>query len=157
MSLTDFASLIISAILTAGLYATMSYGLALIYSVMKIINLAHAGVMMLGAYMTFWLITSFKLNPFFAPLIVVPAFFLLGMGMERVLIRRIANAPPIASLLLLFGVWLIMQNTAYLIFSGDTRSIFSEYTLRTIQLGGIPISLNRLIVFFVGIVALVAL
>lgn len=157
MSLTDFASLLISAILTAGLYATMSYGLALIYGVMKIINLAHAGVMMLGAYMTFWLVTTFHLNPFLAPLLVVPTFFLLGLVMQRILIRPLADAPPIASLLLLFGVWLIMQNFAYLIFSGDTRSIFTEYTLLTIKVGGIPLSLNRLIVFLVGIVALVAL
>lgn len=157
MSLTDFASLLISAILTAGLYATMSYGLALIYGVMKIINLAHAGVMMLGAYMTFWLVTTFHLNPFLAPLLVVPTFFLLGLVMQRILIRPLADAPPIASLLLLFGVWLIMQNFAYLIFSGDTRSIFTEYTLLTIKVGGIPLSFNRLIVFLVGIVALVAL
>ncbi len=158
MPLTDLASLVTSAILTAGLYATMSYGLALIYGVMKIINLAHAGVMMLGAYATFWLYADFKFNPFFAPIIVVPAFFLLGMGMERVLIRRIANAPPISSLLLLFGIWLIMQNVAYLIFSGEPRSIPPQFTsLPPINLGGVVISSNRLIIFGVGVVALVAL
>ncbi|MBI3536347.1 MAG: branched-chain amino acid ABC transporter permease [Chloroflexi bacterium] len=157
MSFNDFLSLFISAILTAGLYATMSYGLALIYGVMKIINLAHAGVMMLGAYMTFWLVTTLKLNPFLAPLLVVPTFFFLGTILQRVLIRRIAGSPPIASLLLLFGVWLIMQNLAYLIFSGDTRSVFTEYTLLTIQVGGILLSVNRLVVFFVGVFALITL
>ncbi len=158
MPLTDLASLLTSAILTAGLYATMSYGLALIYGVMKIINLAHAGVMMLGAYATFWLYATFKFNPFLAPVIVVPAFFLLGMAMERVLIRRIADAPPISSLLLLFGIWLIMQNLAYLIFSGEPRSIPPQFTsLPPINLSGVVISTNRLIIFGVSIVALVAL
>ncbi len=158
MTLTDYASLVSNAVLLAGLYATMSYGLALIYGVMKIINLAHAGVMMLGAYMTFWLFTTFKLNPFLAPIFVVPTFFLFGMLMQRVLIRRIAGAPPIASLLLLFGVWLIMQNLAYLIFSGDTRSIPPQFTnLPPINAAGIIISANRLFIFIVGIVALVAL
>src|SRR5262245_29225106 len=123
MSLTDFTTLLISAILTAGLYATMSYGLALIYGVMKIINLAHAGTMMLGAYATYWLYDTYKFNPFLAPIIVVPVFFVFGMALERTLVRRIAGAPPIASLLLLFGVWLIMQNLAYLKFSGEPRSI----------------------------------
>ena len=56
MSLTDFVSLLISAILLGGLYATMSYGLALIYGVMKIVNIAHAGFMMLGAYAAYILI-----------------------------------------------------------------------------------------------------
>jgi branched-chain amino acid transport system permease protein len=158
MSLTDIGSLLTSAILTAGLYATMSYGLALIYGVMKIINLAHAGVMMLGAYATFWLYATYKFNPFLAPIIVVPVFFLFGMLMQRVLIRRIAGAPPISSLLLLFGVWLIMQNVAYLIFSGEPRSIPPQFSsLAPIVISGVVISTNRLIIFCIGIVALVAL
>ena len=157
MAAKDFVSLVISAILTAGLYAIMSYGLALIYGVMKIINLAHAGVIMLSAYMTFWLVTTYHVNPFLAPLIVMPTFFLVGLAMQRIFIRPITGAPPIASLLLLFGVWLIMQNVAYLIFSGDTRSIFTEYTLLTIKVADIPLSINRLFVFAVGIVVLVAL
>jgi len=158
MNLTDLSSLLISAILTAGLYATMSYGLALIYGVMKIINLAHAGTMMLGAYATYWLYVTFKVNPFLAPLIVVPAFFLFGMAMERVLVRRIAGSPPIASLLLLFGVWLIMQNVAYLLFSGEPRSIPPQFSsLPPINVSGIIISSNRLIIFVVGVVALIAL
>lgn len=158
MNLTDTATQLINAILTAGLYATMSYGLALIYGVMKIINLAHAGTMMLGAYATYWLYVTFKVNPFLAPLIVVPAFFLLGMAIERVLVRRIAGSPAIASLLLLFGVWLIMQNVAYLIFSSEPRSIPPQFaSLPPINLGGVIISSNRLIIFVVGVVALVAL
>ncbi len=157
MTAQGVASLVVGAVLTAGLYATMSYGLALIYGVMKIINVAHAGVMMLSAYMTFWLVTSYHLNPFLAPLVVVPTFFLVGMGMHRLFIRPVAEAPPIASLLLLFGVWLIMQNVAYLVFSGDTRSIFTQYTLLVLHVAGLSISVNRLIVFAVGVVALIAL
>ena len=159
MNLTfdSFLTLLISAILLAGLYATMSYGLALIYGVMKIINLAHAGTMMLGAYTAFVLITTLKVNPFLAPLIVVPLFFVLGMFLQRIVVRRVMTAPPISSLLLLFGVWLIMQNVAYLIWSGDTRTIFTPYTLLTIKAGPIPISVNRLVVFAVGVVSLVLL
>lgn len=159
MNLTfdSFLTLLISAILLAGLYATMSYGLALIYGVMKIINLAHAGTMMLGAYTAFVLITNLKVNPFLAPLIVVPLFFVLGMLLQRIVVRRVMTAPPISSLLLLFGVWLIMQNVAYLIWSGDTRTIFTPYTLLTIKAGLIPISVNRLVVFAVGVVSLVLL
>ncbi|MBI4454360.1 MAG: branched-chain amino acid ABC transporter permease [Acidobacteria bacterium] len=157
MTVQDLATLIVSAILTAGLYATMSYGLALIYGVMRIINLAHAGVMMLAAYMTFWLVAVLHLNPFLAPCVVVPTFFLLGLAMHRFLIRPLGSAPMIASLLLLFGVWLIMQNIAYLIFSSDTRSIFTQYTLWTIHAAGIPISFNRLMVFAAGVIALISL
>lgn len=146
-----------SAILLAGLYATMSYGLALIYGVMKIVNLAHAGVMMWGAYVAFVLITRLGINPFLAPLLIVPAFFVFGRLLQRFVVRRIIGAPPISSLLLLFGVWLMMQNISYLVFSGDTKAITTKYTLLTFQWGGISISVNRMFVFIVGILALVAL
>lgn len=153
----DISALIVSAILLAGLYATMSYGLALIYGVMKIVNLAHAGVMMWGAYGAFILITRLGGNPFLAPLLIVPAFFLFGTFLQRYIVRRVMGAPPISSLLLLFGIWLIMQNISYLVFTGDTKAITTQYTLLTFQLNGIPISVNRLVVFLVGILALVAL
>lgn len=153
----DISALIVSAILLAGLYATMSYGLALIYGVMKIVNLAHAGVMMWGAYGAFILITRLGGNPFLAPLLIVPAFFFFGTFLQRYIVRRVMGAPPISSLLLLFGIWLIMQNISYLVFTGDTKAITTHYTLLTFQLNGIPISVNRLAVFIAGVIALVAL
>ena len=135
----------------------MSYGLALIYGVMKIVNLAHAGVMMWAAYAVFVLIVNAGLNPFLAPLITVPVFFLLGMLLQRYVVRRVMFAPPISSLLLLFGIWLIMQNISYLGFTGDTRAITTKYTLMTFEFLGIAISINRLVVFCVGILALLVM
>ena len=160
MSLDQFVSVFVSALLLGGLYAVMSFGLGLIYGVLKIINLAHAGVLMLGAYTAFWLITTFpafKVFPFAVALVVAPLFFVLGVILQRTTVRRVQSAPPIASLLLLFGVWLIMQNVAYLIWSGDTRTIFTDYTLATIKLGSLPLSINRLVVFGVGALVLVGL
>ncbi len=174
MSLTDIVSLLISAILLAGLYATMSYGLALIYGVMKIVNVSHAGFMMLGAFAAFILIHpdyGIKLNPFLAPLIVVPLFFVVGMLLEHFIVRHVMNAPMITSLLLLFGVWLIVQNIAYIIFTGDTRTITTPYSTMTIPkdlptdlkaviaplMADLRISVNRLVVFAVGVVTLVIL
>jgi branched-chain amino acid transport system permease protein len=153
----DLPALLVGAVLLAGLYATMSYGLALIYGVMKIVNLAHAGVMMWGAYGAFLFIVQFGGNPFLAPILIVPIFFLFGMVLQRYLVRRVMYTPAISSLLLLFGLWLIMQNISYLLFSGDTRAITTPYTLWTFEVGGLSISVNRLVVFFVGILALLAL
>ena len=153
----DLPALLVGATLLAGLYATMSYGLALIYGVMKIVNLAHAGIIMWGAYAALVFIVKFGVNPFVAPLLIVPIFFVFGMLLQRYIVRRVMYAPSISSLLLLFGLWLIMQNISYLLFSGDTRAITTEYTLLTFEVSGISISVNRLVVFLVGIVALFAL
>lgn len=157
MPLSDLLSLLVSAILLAGLYATMSYGLALIYGVMKIVNISHAGFMMLGAYASFLLITGLQINPFIAPFVVVPVFFALGALLQRALVRHVMNAPMITSLLLLFGVWLIIQNIGYIFFTGDTRTITTAFTLQTIRLGDLRISVNRLLVFAVGVAVLVGL
>jgi branched-chain amino acid transport system permease protein len=159
VSLDIILPVTVGAILLAGIYATMSYGLALIYGVMRIVNLAHAGVMMLAAYTTLTLFTTFGLEPYFAPLIVMPLFFVLGMGLQRLIVRRITGAAPIVSLLLLFSIWLIMQNAAYLIWSGNTQSILRPYTTRSIQIEtlGLTIGWLRLGVFLAAIVTLIAL
>lgn len=135
----------------------MSYGLALIYGVMKIINLANAGFLMLGAYLTWWLFTQYHLDPRLAPLIVMPVFFFAGWALERTLVRRVLGSEPIISLLLLFGVWLVLQNLAYVIWTGDTRSIENAFVESTFSLGGLQLAWPRIYVFVAGALTLVAL
>src|SRR5438445_422190 len=98
---------LISALMVAGLYATMSYGLALIYGVRKIINLANAGTMMLGAFVTLLIWQATGLDPLLCVFIVGPLFFGLGAVTEVFLVRRVAAQAPIISLLLLFGGGLV--------------------------------------------------
>jgi branched-chain amino acid transport system permease protein len=150
----DTVALLISALLSAGLYATMSYGLALIYGVLKVINLANAGVLMLGAYVTWWLWDAYHLNPLLAPLVVIPIFFIFGVVLERLVVRRVLDQEPIVSLLLLFGVWLILQNIAYVVWTGDTRSIETPFVEATVKLGPIQVGWPRLYVFLAGAVTL---
>src|ERR1051326_9086348 len=100
--LSSIATLAIYSLLTGGLYATMSYGLALVYGVMKIINLAHAATMMLAMFFVRTLNRFFGLDPVLGSIVVLPIFLLLGMGLYRVAVSRVASV-PIASLLLLFG------------------------------------------------------
>src|SRR5947209_3973850 len=148
------AGLVITAVLTAGLYALMSYGLALVYGVMKIINLAHAGTMMLSAFVVLTLNRAFHLDPILGTLISAPIFFVLGVGLYQVAVKRVANAPPIASLLLLFGVWLCVQNLAYLIWGSEDQSIVTPYTFATVDVGGLKIAVTRLVPFGVAVVTL---
>jgi branched-chain amino acid transport system permease protein len=148
------AGLVVTAVLTAGLYALMSYGLALVYGVMKIINLAHAGTMMLSAFVVLELNRRFHLDPIAGAVISAGLFFLIGMAVYRLAVRRVVNAPPIASLLLLFGVWLCAQNAAYLIWGSEDQSIVTAYTFATVDVGDLKIAVARLIPFGVSVVAL---
>jgi branched-chain amino acid transport system permease protein len=148
---------LISALLVAGLYATMSYGLALIYGVMKIINLANAGVMMLAAFTTFFLWQAFGLDPLVSVFLVAPLFFVVGAFLEVVFVRRVLNEKPVISLLLLFAILLVMQAGASLFLGGDVRSVRPVYIQEVIRIGDVVIAYNRLLVFIAGVIILVGL
>lgn len=155
---TAILGLVVTAILTAGLYALMSYGLALVYGVMKIINLAHAGTMMLSAFVVLTLNRSaLHLDPIIGAAVSALLFFGLGMLLYRLAVRRVTNAPPIASLLLLFGVWLCAQNLAYLIWGSEDQSIVTPYTYATLDFGDLKIAVTRLIPCLIAIAALAIL
>jgi branched-chain amino acid transport system permease protein len=156
-SASDILTLAVASILTAGLYALMSYGLALVYGVMKIINLAHAGTMMLSAFVVLTLNRAFHLDPIIGSLISAPLFFAGGWVLYQVAVKRVTNAPPIASLLLLFGVWLCAQNLAYLIWGSEDQSIVTPYTFATIDVLGLKIAVARIIPFGIALATLAIL
>jgi branched-chain amino acid transport system permease protein len=154
------ASVLLSSLLSAGLYAIMAYGLAVIYGVMRIINLAHAGLMMLAAYVTLTLNTRFGLDPFLSLVVVAPLFFGLGVLLDLTLIRRLprgGSTPSMQSLLLLFGLWLVLQNLAYVVWGGDTQSILTSYTMTSVPLLGERYGVPQLLVFAVSLLSLVGL
>lgn len=156
----DLPAVLINSLLAGGLYATLSYGLAMIYGVMRIINLAHAGILMLGAYATFSLYTRFRLDPFLSLVIVAPLFFLFGVGLYVALVRRLprsAGTPSMESLLLLFSLWLVLQNLAYAIWSGDTQSILTSYTMKSVRLVGVRVGAPLLLVFAASVISLAVL
>jgi branched-chain amino acid transport system permease protein len=148
-----FIDLAFAAVLLAGLYATMAYGLGLIYGVLRVVNLAHAGVIMAGAYLGWILHERWGMDPYLTIPVVLVGSFLLGVvlykGLVRHLPRGVAGAP--ASLLLLFGVWLVLRNIAYLLFTGDDRTIRTSYSTRAIPVLGSYLSVSRLAVLGVAI------
>ena len=154
-----FLDLALSAVLLAGLYATMAYGLGLIYGVLRVVNLAHGGVIMAGAYLGWVLHGWLGLDPYLAIPLVVAASFLLGVVMYRLLVRHLprgaAGGP--ASLLLLFGVWLVLRNVAYLLFTGNDQVIRTSYSTRALPFLGTWVSVNRLAVLAIAVVTPVAL
>jgi len=148
-----FLDLAVSAVLLAGLYATMAYGLGLVYGVLRLVNLAHAGVLMGGAYLGFVLHRRLGIDPYLSiPLVLVASFgfgVLVYRGLVRHLPRGAGGGPQ--SLLLLFGVWLVLRNAAYLLFTGDDRVIRTPYSTRAVQLLGGFVSVSRVAVFAVAL------
>ncbi|HYS09603.1 MAG TPA: branched-chain amino acid ABC transporter permease [Myxococcales bacterium] len=154
-----FAELLIAAVLLAGLYATMAYGLGLIYGVLRIVNLNHGGMIMAGAYAGWYLHAALGLDPYLSLVLVAGAAYLVGIATYRVLVRRLPRGPAggVQSLLLLFGVWLILRNAAYLLFTGNDQTLRTSYSTLAVGIGSALVSVNRIAVFGVAIVILIVL
>ena len=159
MSATDLLNLFIAALLLAGVYAVMSVGMTIIYGVMKIVNLAHAGFLMLGAYFVYELYTRLGIDPLLGVFLAFPVFFFIGMAVHRILVRRIptSDQPTLTSLLLLFGLWLVLQNLGYLVWGNSDRAILTPRTLEVLEIGPIGFPTVRLVVFGVALGALAGL
>lgn len=148
-------ALAISAILLAGFYASMAYGLGLIYGVLRVVNLAHGGMLMASAYLSWVLFTKFHIDPYVSIPIVMVVFFGVGVAVYKGLVRFLPRgaAGGVQSLLLLFGLWLVIRNAAYLIFGGDDQAVRTTYSTASVQILGGSYSLNRVLVFGISIVA----
>jgi branched-chain amino acid transport system permease protein len=159
MTAVDYLNLLIAALLLAGIYAAMSVGMTVIYGVMKIVNLAHAGFLMLGAYFVYELFEQFHIDPILGAVLALPVFFAFGMGVHWLLVRWLpkSDTPTLASLLLMFGLLLVLQNVGYLVWGNMDRSIFTPLTLSVQRFGEITIPTLGLIVFAAAVISLAVL
>ena len=136
---------VVSGILSGGLYAMVALGLALIFGVMRVINIAHGPLLMLGAYATFFLYSHLDMNPFLTVPLSMAALFVVGMLLQRSLVFRVVDAPELSSLLLTFGISIALVNLAQLAFTSDLRAV--EYITGAWLVGGLALSKPRVIAF----------
>lgn len=159
MTAVDYLNLFISALLLAGIYAAMAVGMTVIYGVMKIVNLAHAGFLMLGAYFAFELFDRFHVHPVLCAVLALPFFFAFGMAVYVLLVRWLpkSDTPTLASLLLMFGFWQVLQNVGYLAWGTQAYSILTPLTFSSIRIKEITIPKVNLVVFAAAAVSLALL
>jgi branched-chain amino acid transport system permease protein len=136
---------VVSGLLAGGLYALVALGLSLIFGVMRVINIAHGTLLMLGAYTTFWLFTLTGMNPFVSLLVSAPVLFLVGVVLQRFFVQRVVGAPELSSLLLTFGLSIFIANMAMIAWTSDYRSV--EFLTGSFLLGPIAVSKPRLVTF----------
>jgi branched-chain amino acid transport system permease protein len=99
----------------------MVLGFSVIWGVMGVINLAHGELVMVGAYLTWILNKQYGWEPFLALIIVMPVMFLFGYLLQWILINRVVERPHLISLLVTFGLGIILSNTIKLIYTADPR------------------------------------
>lgn len=148
----DIVQVVISGILLGGVYALFAAGLNLIFGVMKIINLGHGELMMLGAYMTFFLFTSWNINPLLSIPITAVAMAALGWVLQFTLVERVVNQPMINSLLLTFGMSTLMMGVALNLWTSNFRSVVYSPLTGSWNVFGIAFSKSRLVAFIIAMI-----
>ncbi|OGK95179.1 MAG: hypothetical protein A3J45_06545, partial [Candidatus Rokubacteria bacterium RIFCSPHIGHO2_02_FULL_69_13] len=146
---TMVGQVVISGLLAGALYSMVALGLALIYGVMRVINIAHGTLLMLGAYTTFWWFRLLGINPYLSLLVALPLMFFVGMLLQRTLVARVVDAPELSSLLLTFGISIALVNVAQLTFTSDVRSV--EFLTGAFLVGPFALSKSRLVAFAVAV------
>ena len=140
-----------------GVYAAYSSGFSLIFGVMNIVNIFHGELIMIGAFTTYWLFTLYHIDPFLTLPVSILSASLLGYVIQRLLINRVVEAPPMMSYLCTFGIHLILANLALLAWSADFRTVTTSYSGKGFSIGPITVPLARLATFTIAIVTTFAI
>ncbi len=145
--MTALRDILITGLLLGGLFALVSVGLTLQYGVARVLNVAHGEFIMVGAFLTFWLLGSVSLNPLLSLAITGPAAFIVGFILHKTLFRRLMHSSPSLdifegrSMLASFGLLYVVQNLARIIWGSDVEG----YTFLNSTITGAQIPLNRLV------------
>lgn len=149
--------ILVNGILLGGLYACMSIGFSIVWGVMNIINVAHGSMIILGAYVTYLVSTHTGIDPFLTLPLAGGALFILGYLLQRYLINRVVHGSVFMTLIMTFGLDMVLINFSLALFSADIRSITPAYANRGLDLAGVRIPYTRLGVFVLALALTYAL
>jgi branched-chain amino acid transport system permease protein len=154
----NWVNAIVQGLMVGGLFALFACGLSLLFGVLGIINLAHGDLAVLGAYVAVALLPSVHSNALWALLFVPPMFAIFGYGAQRTLLQRSLQSGPLTTLLVTFGLSVVLQNALQEGFSADSHSLAvgSLVTSAFHPNSSISISYLRLGILVAALIILVA-
>src|SRR5438067_4712990 len=131
-------------VVQGGLLGLVAVGFSLVWGVMNVVNFSHGALAVAGAYVAWILNVRFGLDPFLAIPVVAVALFAFGYVVQRGLINLVINAPIFLTLLLTFGLNLVILNGLQLLFKADDRTIETSYASQSLALGTVNVPYGRL-------------
>jgi len=132
-SLTLLGQAVVSGLLSGGLYGLLALGLSLSWGLLRLVNLAHFALALLGAYLTYQLGVTWGLAPWIAVVLIVPAFFLLGLALHAVFVYF--RVTEFSSLLVTFGLTVILESVIQWIWTADFRRYETGYASASVRVG----------------------
>jgi branched-chain amino acid transport system permease protein len=133
----DWLNIVLQGVLVGGLYAMFAAGLALIFGVMRLVNIAHGDLIVLAAYLALVATETLGINPLTSLLIVAPAMAAIGYALQRGILNQTLGPDLLPPLLVTFGLSIIIQNGLLELFTADSRRLQAgAIEVASIHLGG---------------------
>lgn len=159
----SLAQVLIGGLLSGSIWALVALGLNLIYGVMRIINIAHGELLMLGGFGIYALWTAYGVHPVLGMVLLIPLFFILGLTIQYSLIKRLLERDfrigntEMMSLIMTFGLVLILQNVARLIWSTRPKVVDAPPLSDVLRLSGTYITYSQLLAICTAVFCMVLL
>lgn len=146
----------INGVMLGGFYAVMVLGFSIIWGVMGVINLAHGEFVMVGAYITWILSKQFGWEPFATVIVVFPVMFAVGYALQRGLINRVIDRPYLISLLVTYGLSIIIANATKILFTATPRTVDTAFS-GFWRVGDVTIPITKTIVLIAALIIMAGL
>ena len=156
-SLSDLSSPIVMGLLLGGLYALIALGLSLVFGVMKLINVAHGDLVVLGSYLAYAAMTVLGVDPLLSLIVGMPLLFVIGFGIQKFLLSRAFKISMEAPLIIAFGISIILQNIFQIVWSPLSRGLTTSYALNFFSFGSLRVPLVHLLNFVLALVVMLLL
>jgi branched-chain amino acid transport system permease protein len=151
----NWINALVQGLLLGGLYALFATGLSLMFGVMRIVNLAHGDLAVVASFLALALVSGTGLPLWVVCVVTVPLFALLGYLTQRVLLQKSLSSGPLATLLVTFGLSIVLQNLLLEIFSADTRTLDAgTFGTGSFSVGSISIGYLSVATFLLAAVVL---
>jgi branched-chain amino acid transport system permease protein len=156
MSFFTFTGGVLNGLLLGGLYAITALGFSMIFGFMGLMNVVHGELLVLGAYLCFFISRALGIDPFLATLIVAVVLFALGYLLQRSVFNPVMDRGVEPALLSAFGLSIIAQSLFLFFWTTNSRSINTSYSQTGVQLFGIHLQVMYLISFGLSLVLIAA-
>lgn len=149
---------LVQGALLGGLYTLFAAGLSLVFGIMRLVNLAHGDLIVLGAYLILGVGTALGVNPFVAAAVALPLMFALGWALQSAILNRVLGDDILPPLLVTFGLSVVIQNGLLQAFSADSRKLpVGPVEAASLPLGPVTVGVMPLITFATAIGVILAL
>ena len=155
--MTVFFSQLINGLSLGSIYALIALGYSMVYGIILLLNFAHGDVIMVGAYMSWFVMNQLGLGPVTAVCATVITCTLLGVVIEKVAYTPLRSAPRISLLITAIGVSFFLEYTAELLMGSGAKVIPSYFEARTFYFGKVPVGLTSVITLVVTVLSMLVL